>query len=304
MLENVPETTSAQALKYYPAGDIIVSGEGPVWQSLSATIFSLNTTFEHFKMPVVAEPMMVWVISGEAETKERVDDSEQWQTEKIIAGTVFVTASGESYEFKWRRLSEEPVRILMVVLSLPVYEHALAHIFNEQADCAELNDFLGSDDSHLIHLLQCIKLELSSDIANDQFIFSIGSALATHIARKYCSVTTESKRSNASLQGYKLRKVISWMKQNLHHEFSLHLLAQLVELSDFHFNRLFKQAVGIPPSQYFISLKIQHARQLLRESDIPIIDVANEVGYVNPSHFARLFKKTTGLSPRAFRKQS
>jgi AraC family transcriptional regulator len=64
-----------------------------------------------------------------------------------------------------------------------------------------------------------------------------------------------------------------------------------------------KRATGIPPSQYQIKLRMDAARRLLRETKKSVITVANDVGYSNPSHFAQLFRKETGLSPTDYRHQ-
>ncbi|HEX8089322.1 MAG TPA: helix-turn-helix transcriptional regulator, partial [Blastocatellia bacterium] len=57
------------------------------------------------------------------------------------------------------------------------------------------------------------------------------------------------------------------------------------------------------PSLYHINLRMEEARRLLRETKMSVIDVALEVGYANPSHFARLFRRETGLSPSDYRRQ-
>ena len=86
-------------------------------------------------------------------------------------------------------------------------------------------------------------------------------------------------------------------------EFSLARLARQAGMSEFHFNRLFKRATGLPPSQYQIKLRMDAARRLLRETKKSVITIAIEVGYSNPSHFARLFRKETGLPPTEYRRQ-
>lgn len=74
-------------------------------------------------------------------------------------------------------------------------------------------------------------------------------------------------------------------------------------MSEFHFNRLFKRATGIPPSQYQIKLRIDVARRLLRETKDSVIAIANEVGYSNPSHFAQAFRKEAGPAPTDYRRE-
>ena len=86
-------------------------------------------------------------------------------------------------------------------------------------------------------------------------------------------------------------------------EFILPRLAEQAGMSEFHFNRLFKRATGIPPSQYQIRLRMDASRRLLRETKKSVITIANEVGYSNPSHFAQVFRREAGLSPSNYRRQ-
>ena len=92
------------------------------------------------------------------------------------------------------------------------------------------------------------------------------------------------------------------MEDNLTEEFSLGKLAEQAGMSEYHFNRLFKRSIGLPPSQYQIALRLDRAKKLLRETKLDVIDVANEVGYINASHFTRLFRKVSGMTPSDYRK--
>src|SRR5580698_3772154 len=105
------------------------------------------------------------------------------------------------------------------------------------------------------------------------------------------------------MPGFRLRRVTEWMAEPLDDELSLQRLAEQAGMSEFHFNRLFKRATGVPPSQYQIKLRIDAARRLLRETKASVITIANDVGYSDPSHFAQLFRKETGLSPTDYRRE-
>ena len=74
-------------------------------------------------------------------------------------------------------------------------------------------------------------------------------------------------------------------------------------MSGFHFNRLFKHATGVSPSQYQIKLQMEAAQRQLRETKKNVITIALDFGYSNPSHFARLFREESGLSPTGCRRQ-
>ena len=93
------------------------------------------------------------------------------------------------------------------------------------------------------------------------------------------------------------------MAENVAEDFDLAQLAAQVGLSKFHFHRLFKSAVGVSPSRYHINLRMDEAKRLLRETKKSVVAVALDVGYTNPSHFAQLFRRETGLPPSDYRRQ-
>lgn len=253
-------------------------------------------------MPTVAEPLIVWVTSGEAETQERDDDG-PWMTNRIKQGSLFVTAAGAPYEFGWRRLSKEPLEVVMVLLDLALFEDAVRDIHGANAAYATLRDVSAGEDVTLVSLLHCLRGEAELREASLLFTHGLAQAICVHLARHYVELDPDSSKTASSLPAFKLRRITTWMTENLAQEFSLSALAEQAGMSEYHFNRLFKRAVGLPPSQYQIKLRMGEARRLLRETEMTVVTVANEVGYTNPSHFSRIFRKDTGFSPSDYRRQ-
>jgi AraC-like DNA-binding protein len=81
---------------------------------------------------------------------------------------------------------------------------------------------------------------------------------------------------------------------------SLDELAEVADLSPYHLVRSFCGAVGLPPCQYQIQLRVHHALGRLREG-APISLVAQEAGFVDQSHLNRHFKRLLGITPGQFR---
>lgn len=96
-------------------------------------------------------------------------------------------------------------------------------------------------------------------------------------------------------------RVQLWLRQ--HHAESVQLaeVAQLFGMSLRTFNRRFKQATGISPLSYLQQIRMDSARDLLAASNLSVAEVADKVGYIDTSHFTRLFKQTYKLTPKDYR---
>lgn len=78
-------------------------------------------------------------------------------------------------------------------------------------------------------------------------------------------------------------------------------LAEVSGVSADHFAHAFKQAFGIPPHRYLLTRRIERATALLRDTDLPITDIAFQTGWESLGTFGRTFRDITGESPSANR---
>lgn len=78
-------------------------------------------------------------------------------------------------------------------------------------------------------------------------------------------------------------------------------LASVSGVSEAHFTRSFKDAFGIPPHRYLLTRRIERAKALLRDTSLPIIDIAFQTGWSSLGTFGRVFKGVTGESPTKLR---
>ena len=297
-----PEFTSVEAFGDYVAGNCIVACRGEAWRELKARIIAPPRVAEAIHLPSVSEPFLAWTISGKVEFQER-EGTQPWVTHRIEKGSFFLTSGGAPYDCRWKTLTAEPFEAMLVFLELPLLERALEEVFGEDAASARLRDLSGFTDETLNALMEIVRHELHRRKASSLLIQGVAQATAVHLARHYALLDVNSQSRSPSLPGYRLRQITDWMSRHLADEFNLDQLAAQAGLSKFYFNRLFKNATGVSPSQYHISLRMEKAKRLLRETDKNVLDIAMDVGYANPSHFARLFRRHTGLSPGDYRRQ-
>lgn len=135
-----------------------------------------------------------------------------------------------------------------------------------------------------------------------------GKAIAQHVEKQF---SPESRQPfehyvfSERLANTHHDELIIQIQQTLAEDFSKPViiaeLAKSLGLSTRTLNRRFKNATGISPSQYLRSLRIESAKELLRNSNLSIAEVAAKAGYTDTSRFAYYFRNETSLSPRAYR---
>ncbi len=86
-----------------------------------------------------------------------------------------------------------------------------------------------------------------------------------------------------------------------HEQWPVRRLAAVSGASEAHFARSFKAAFGVPPHRYLLSRRIERAKALLRDTDLPIIDIAFRTGWESLGTFGRVFRDITGENPTDMR---
>ncbi len=98
------------------------------------------------------------------------------------------------------------------------------------------------------------------------------------------------------------KRCLELLHARLSEDISLDELAAEAQLSPFHFARMFKQSLGAPPRVYLTRLRVEKACELLKQTDLPITEIALEVGYSSNQVLARVFHKHMRMSPSDYRR--
>jgi two-component system response regulator YesN len=110
-------------------------------------------------------------------------------------------------------------------------------------------------------------------------------------------------RSNGKDVSQVVEKVQKYMLEHLGEEFSRETLAEQVYLNPAYLSRLFRRETGFSLTDYLVRQRVDKARAELEQTNQRVSDIAADVGYANFSHFSKLFKKMTGLTPQEYRKK-
>lgn len=97
------------------------------------------------------------------------------------------------------------------------------------------------------------------------------------------------------------QRICEYIESHLEQKIGLEAMAAMAGLSTNHFARAFHQSVGIPPHSYILSRRLERAERMLRETQLPLSEIAVATGFSDQSHLARHFRRRTGMSPRLAR---
>ena len=106
------------------------------------------------------------------------------------------------------------------------------------------------------------------------------------------------------LPNHTLRRLRDYVESRLGDDLDVPMLAAVTGLSPAHFARAFAATVGMTPFRYVMSRRLARARELLERTHRSALDVALDVGFKTPSHFASRFRREFGVTPRAVRSDS
>jgi AraC family transcriptional regulator len=133
------------------------------------------------------------------------------------------------------------------------------------------------------------------------YIESLSNVLAVHLLRQYTAAKPALTRYESGLPQHQLVKILDYINDHLDQEIKLMDLAALLDMSQFHFSYLFKQAIGTTPYQYLLQQRVERAKRLLKHTDRSIMDIAFACGFNSHSHLSKQFRQIAGMTPKAYR---
>jgi transcriptional regulator GlxA family with amidase domain len=99
-----------------------------------------------------------------------------------------------------------------------------------------------------------------------------------------------------------VRKTEHWLKENFRDTNAIQRAIDNAGIPERTFKRRFKAATGVSLINYLQNLRVEHGKELLEETHIPVEEISELTGYADASFFRRLFKRLVGLNPKAYRR--
>lgn len=239
MTLDVTERTSAHGLEAHIRGKRIAASDVLADRDILVQIFNREREEGNFIVPAVAEPLLVWIISGNAAVQER-ELGGQWETSEVAKGDFFLTTSAQPYEMRWNVSSADDFEVMHIYLGVPLLEKALHEVLGGPVEAVRLREVSGGRDEGLSVLLEHVRLELMGRGASPLYLQGLAQCIAVYLARNYLDSSADDRPRRNALPAYKFRRVLAAMEADLAKDFNLRQLAEVAGMSDCHFSRMFK----------------------------------------------------------------
>ena len=212
------------------------------------------------------------------------------------AGNLCLTPAGQIVGAYW----EKPLDNMGILLT-PEFVRTTA-VENRFSADFEFKEVYQDKDSLIQQIGFALLAESNSETpAGKLYADSLIQTMTLHLLKNYSNAASVQENINGGLSGYRLRRVQEFIDANLEEDLSLAELAEVADLSQFHFARAFRKSTGQTPQHYLMEQRIERAKQLLSKDDLPIVEISLRTGFKNQSHFTTLFRKFTKFTPKLWR---
>ncbi|MCA9906237.1 MAG: helix-turn-helix transcriptional regulator, partial [Anaerolineae bacterium] len=211
-------------------------------------------------------------------------------------------ASSVTPALRLQTVSAAAVQTLRLSIPYTLFCRTIEELADRDPVTFDLCAFAGIHDPVLYHVGLRLKQELETPSSTSLlYAQSAAHLLTVHLLHTYATRQVVIQERQDSFSPRQSRQITDYIQTYLTQSLSLEELAQQIGFSPYHFARLFRQAFGESPHQFVIRQRVEYAKRLLTDPELPLAQVALESGFADQSHLTQTFKRHTGLTPRAFR---
>lgn len=213
-------------------------------------------------------------------------------------GTTFLLPRGTIDELIWKGSTHR--------VAAAIHPRLLVNALEETAHESEieLTEHWNLTDPHIMAVLLAMAADLDAGSpAGRLYGESLANALAVYLVNRYAVRPISPASYRRGMPRHRLRRVLDYIGDNLASDLSLAQLASVADMSPHYFTELFRQSTGQTPHQYVLMQRIERAKHSLRSCRHSVIQAGLDVGFQNPSHFSRMFRKFVGTSPSNYQSE-
>jgi AraC family transcriptional regulator len=295
-LEPTTESDSGETRSF--DADVLTKQTG-TWTGGKGVLIDRQTRGErtHFNHRLRRHTLALHLEGANTRTNLRYDGGASVTTGSTLGQIMLIPA-----EHPLEGWSDYPARIRHMLLLLDPEMIDAGAREDTRRDRPTLSYRVDLADGVIADRMRALQLEFDHPgLMGRLYVESLSNEIAVRLVRAQASAGGSTTLARGGLAPKRLRLVRDYIDTNLAEEITLADLAAIAGVSSTHFCRAFHRSTGIASHQYLIRRRVERAKALLAEGDLPIAQIALAVGFGNQSHMTTHFRRVVGTTPRRFR---
>jgi AraC family transcriptional regulator len=219
-----------------------------------------------------------------------------WDKNEIRPGSVFIVRRDTEIEAAW---ASEPWPTMLLQIDNSSFQRSAPDEINSIEKT--LVSALTTYDERLASLMMEMRTEVKNGCSSGRLYGeSLSLALLAYLASTYATPGNTGDR-DVKLSPAHQRRIVEYIAANLATNISVTELAELAQMSTSHFARSFKLSFGVTPYRYVMQERVEGAKHMLTNTKFTASDVAMAFGFSSLSHFVKVFRQFTGVSPKQYK---
>jgi AraC family transcriptional regulator len=292
-----PASISIQrVLATLPDRPIVTSRERE-WRGITVDVHDYVADYS-VRAPARDHHLICYCSSGSARLTQARDGVVH--TSVISAGMSIVMPAGLDSTWEGDAAASARLRVPPSLIAA-----AAEHVGQRATSRFEIRNVFEVRDMTIARVALILMAELERPPHPAQLLISetLSCALAAHLLRNFNAFELPEARVRAPLGRAELTRITEFIEGNIDRSIGLSDLASLINVSRFHFARLFRRSTGITAIAYVEQCRVRRAQALIEETDLALAEVALLTGFADQSHFTRRFQRHVGYTPAVYARE-
>lgn len=286
----MPELIPPEDLPRWVPGDLTNASDGLGWRNVALRGYRYRGQDVH--IPPMRDFLIVSYTRGGTPMERSCEG--RWTRTTCAPGSVSLMTRAQRSSWNW----SENIDVNHLYLTRELVTGLAGEVLDRNVAEVTLRDVLNVDDPVITQATAALHAEARQRaLGGALYAEAIGTQLALHLLRHYCSVTVRERADGSRLSPAQRRQVDEYIDAHLADNIDLAALARAAGLGVWSFNRRFRASFGCAPYAYVLARRVERARGLIERNALPLKQVAAACGFADQAHMTRVIKARLGVTP-------
>lgn len=282
-------------LPIWVPGKVLGSSDKQSWRGVSYRLYDYNG--QDVEIPPMDCHMLVQYVEGETPMDRQIEGG-GWTRTRCNPGNFSLLSRVAESHWHWT----SRIHVNHVYLTKDILNRVAGDIRGEEVSEVHLHDIVEGKDETITRIVWAIAREAGEEhLGGALYAESLAIQLAVELLRNFASCVYRRETLARRLSTQAIALLAEFVEDRLEHNIAIEDMANILGMGVWTFNRHLSQTVGKSAYAFVLERRMERARSLLKNGNLPIKSIAAACGFSDQAHMTRMFRAKLGVTPRQFR---